>query len=100
MMTKHKTTAIYDSTNSHWSEHPDFNQIYLRSQQNYWNDMLVARGHVFLNEILQELGLPLFRDGQIVGWKKGSKIEFNPEYKKDRILLHFEVDGDILDTLN
>ena len=42
--------------------------MFLRAQQNYWNQMLVARGHVFLNEVYDALGIERTQAGSIVGW--------------------------------
>lgn len=92
------------------------NQFFLRSQQNYANDLLKARGHVFLNEVYDMLGLPRSTAGQIVGWVYGSGgddfVDFNINgsgcYDTDRpekclppkyFLLDFNVDGVIYDQI-
>lgn len=91
-----------EKTSRNWSTDPAINEIFLRQVQNYANDLLRMRGYLFLNEVLYELGLPRTRDGQIVGWRKGSTIQFVPDvFPKDTtpISLDFNVDGDILDAI-
>lgn len=60
---------IWDEhTSTSWSKEPGYNQLFLRSQQNYMNDLLRARGYVFLNEVLGALGMNHCPEGQLVGW--------------------------------
>lgn len=62
-------SRIWDEhTSTSWSKEPGYNQMFLRSQQNYMNDMLRARGHVFLNEVYTALGMNICPEGQLVGW--------------------------------
>ena len=58
----------FDENNDNWSPTPEYNLMYLRSQQNHLNDLLVSRGHVFLNEAYDMLGIPRTKAGQVVGW--------------------------------
>jgi hypothetical protein len=109
---------FYDEdTSRNWSPDPDINVYFLRSQQNYLNDRLKARGHVFLNEVFECLGLSHTREGAIVGWRWNKNsgddyIDFGiwdnpPDVVKDffngkegAILLDFNVDGVIYDKLD
>lgn len=105
----------FDDGSTSWSRNPDYNRFFLNSQQNYFNDMLRSRGHVFLNEVYDHLGLPRTKAGAIVGWvlsKDGDNfIDFGVyDHSSDRarafvngnegsILLDFNVDGVIYDLL-
>lgn len=109
---------FYDSVSSHnWSPDPDINLLFLRSVQNYCNDRLKARGHIFLNEVYDELGLSHTKAGSVVGWRwnKNSGDDFvdfgiwdgTQEVVNDffngregAILLDFNVDGVIYDKLD
>jgi hypothetical protein len=62
---------LYTSSNREWSDYPDYNETYIKSQQRQLNDLLQSRGHVFLNEVYDELGFERTTEGQIVGWVKG-----------------------------
>jgi hypothetical protein len=44
------------------------NVMKLRQRENYLNDKLRMRGHLFLNEALEELGLEHSTAGSVVGW--------------------------------
>jgi len=106
---------FFDEFNPMWKGDANYNKLFLRSQQNYWNDMLQTRGHVFLNEVYDALGFERTKEGAVVGWTSTGEngdhnIDFNM-YKGDRmsardfvngveksILLDFNVDGVIWDT--
>lgn len=100
---------FFDEACTQWSPTPEYNLMFLRAQQNWYNDMLKVRGHVFLNEVYDALGIPRTSAGSVVGWKLGSGgddyIDFgiwdNNDHKKrdfvngyeKSILLDFNVDG-------
>jgi hypothetical protein len=114
----------FDETNNNWNKPPfvEHNYVFLRSQQNWANDMLHSRGHLFLNEVYGMLGLAHTSAGAIVGWvyKRGNEdgdnyVDFGCwdedggqplEFFNGRegaILLDFNVDGPIwqlMDELN
>lgn len=54
-----------------WCPTSEYNLTFLKGQQNYWNDMLQVRGHVFLNEVYDSLGFERVPAGQVVGWVLG-----------------------------
>lgn len=106
---------FFDELNINWSDNPDYNMLFLRTQQNYANDLLKARGHLFLNEVYSMLGIPHTSAGAIVGWTIGaggdnyvdfgiftrdSQVvrEFVNGYERS-ILLDFNVDGVIWDMI-
>jgi hypothetical protein len=62
--------CFFDQTSKNWNKEPGYNQIFIRCQQNYANDLLNSRGHLFLNEVYDMLGLPRTRPGAVVGWLK------------------------------
>ena len=91
---------IFDSSSSCWSDRNEYNQVFLRSQQNYANDLLRARGHVFLNEICDMLGLPRTRLGVVLGWTSPGYIDFVADFSNNKsIALTFNVDGVIYDLI-
>lgn len=61
-------SAFFDEGSRNWSKVNSYNQMFLRAQQNYANDLLKARGYVFLNEVRRMLGLDDKPEGQLVGW--------------------------------
>lgn len=46
----------------------DYNKEYITQQVKLYNQMLKAKGKVFLNELRQTLGFEPSKEGQIVGW--------------------------------
>ena len=106
---------FFDQTVSTWDPHPDYNRLFLQSQQSYWNQILQARGHVFLNEVYDSLGFDRTSAGAVVGWVLGKDednyIDFGlfndsrPEVRmfingtEEAILLDFNVSGTIYDKI-
>lgn len=101
-----------------WTKDPEANLVFLRQQQNFANDMLKARGRVFLNEVYEMLGIPKTKAGQVVGWvyDKNNEVgdnfidfgiyDLHNEQKRDfvngrerSILLDFNVDGNIWELM-
>lgn len=54
--------------NKNYSPQWDNNMLFLKSQQNFANDLLRSRGHLFLNEVYDSLGLSHTSIGALVGW--------------------------------
>lgn len=103
------------STSWNGPEHEEYNWVFLRQGQTWANDMLKARGHMFLNEVQGMLGLPLTALGAVVGWYWGPDTEDDvfidfgcweqkghPLNSQDpgAILLDFNVQGPILQFLS
>lgn len=95
--------ARFDDTCRPWTKNPEYNRMFLREQERYANDLLRARGHLFLNEVYEMLGIARTKFGQVAGWtwEEGSKVTFNiPEMiTLDDDLLMFNIDGVILEQL-
>lgn len=105
---------FFDELNPNWKKNPEYNLMFLRSQQNYLNDVLHTRGHVFLNEAYEALGFPHTSAGAVVGWVLGagddcidfglydayreSARDFVNGYERS-VLLDFNVDGLIWDKI-
>lgn len=104
----------FDASCPNWDENPEFCLSFLRAQETIATNMLTARGHVFLNEVYEMLGLPHTQAGAVVGWVYGNGdncVDFglydpNNESarrfingKENVILLDFNVDGVILDLI-
>lgn len=108
---------FYDDGNEGWTKDPEYNLMFLRRQQEYANEILKSRGHLFLNEVYDMLGIPRSKAGQVVGWIYDTKnpngdnyVDFGIYDNKDSnrnfvngyeptILLDFNVDGVIYDMI-
>lgn len=106
--------VLFDEVNSNWQRADEYNQFFIQAQQNYANDLLKAKGHVFLNDVHDMLGLPRTKAGQIVGWVLDGNgdgfIDFGVFNNfsdgmrfvsggERSIWLDFNVDGPVLDLL-
>lgn len=104
--------AVYfDSKSRNYETNPDYNRMFLKAQQAFANDKLQTRGHLFLNEVLDDLDLPRTPAGQIVGWTKDGPdgyvnfriIEVERETEDGRhepaLLLDFNVEGNIWEKM-
>lgn len=108
---------LFDETNPNYQKGEDYNFMFLRAQQSYFNNLLIARGHVFLNEVLDRLGIDRTKAGNVVGWvydptdeSRDNYIDFGMFDYTDQnkrnfldgdersIMLTFNVDGYILDS--
>lgn len=105
--------AVYfDSKSRNYETNPDYNRMFLKAQQAFANDKLQTRGHLFLNEVLDDLDLPRTPAGQIVGWTKDGPdgyvnfriVEVERETEDGRhepaLLLDFNVEGNIWERCN
>ena len=108
-------TMFFDETFCAYDETYDYNLSSLRATETYFNNVLTARGYVFLNDVFDRLGHPRTKMGQVVGWvyrpedkSRDSFVDFgivetNREtedgYYEKAILLNFNVDGPILELI-
>lgn len=109
---------FFDDGCKGWEKDAEMNLMFLRAQQQYANDLLRARGRLFLNEVYRMLGIPETKAGQVVGWvydpenpmgdnyvdfgiydiNKPRNRDFVNGYERT-ILLDFNVDGNIWELM-
>jgi hypothetical protein len=106
---------FFDETCKDWNRNAGYNSMFIQCQQNYANDLLRARGHVFLNEVYDMLGMPRSKEGAVVGWVVNDRgdnyVDFGvfsgdtfmgQEFVNGNemaVLLDFNVDGIIYDKI-
>ena len=61
-------TRCFDKNCIAYEKSAEDNMRFLKCQQNYFNDLLKRRGHVFLNEVYDGLGFQRTKAGAVVGW--------------------------------
>lgn len=102
-----------DGSTNQWVKSATYNWLYIKKKKDYLNDMLRIRGHVFLNEVYDELGFNRTSAGSQVGWVKKNNgdgyISFGPWCesvheveamgRESSIVLDFNVDGVIYDLI-
>jgi hypothetical protein len=108
-------SKFFDELCPDFQREAEYNMLFLRAQQNYANDKLRAKGHLFLNEVYDQLGIERTKAGAVVGWivsKDGDNFVdfgiFNANRERSRafvngreqaIRLDFNVDGVIYDKI-
>lgn len=109
---------FFDESCRGWTKDPEYNLMVVRDAQDYANRLLKTKGHLFLNEVYDLLGIQRTTAGQIVGWiydeenpNGDNYIDFGIYDLHDEanrnfvngyertILLDFNVDGDILNMI-
>lgn len=109
---------FFDESCRGWTKDPEYNLMVVRDVQDYANRLLKMKGHLFLNEVYDLLGIQRTTAGQVVGWIYDEKnpigdnyIDFgiydvHDEAKRKfvngyerTILLDFNVDGEILNMI-
>ena len=109
---------VFDDSNEGWDPDPERSKYFLIQQQNWANERLKSRGHLFLNEVYDMLGAKRTKAGAQVGWVYDEKncegdnfVDFgifdtNSPKARDFvngiekvIVLDFNVDGYILDMI-
>ena len=109
---------FFDESSPYWQKDPEYNLVFLKAQQQYANDLLRAKGRLFLNDVYDMLGIEKTKAGQIVGWVYDPEnpngdnfVDFGIyDMSKERvrafvngyeatILLDFNVDGNIWDLM-
>ena len=111
-------TFCFDETADGWVRDAESNKFFLMRQQDYANERLKARGYLFLNEVLDMVGIQRCRAGQAVGWIYDEKNPIGDNYVdfgikniyseparnfmnglEKSVWLDFNVDGDIINYL-
>lgn len=105
----------FDNTCEGFENDTQYNLCMLRANQQYANNILQAKGYIFLNDVYDMLGIPRTKAGQMVGWvyRENNEVgdnfvdfgilETNRETENGSyepvILLDFNPDGNILDLI-
>jgi hypothetical protein len=88
-------SRFFDESNPMFRTDRHLNKAFLIAQQNYLNDLLILRGHVFLNEVYERLGFEHTKEGAIVGWVLKDPKAMKEEGRAGHINLGiFDVDND------
>ena len=64
-----KNAKFFDASSCHWEKSPEYNLLFLRERQEYANQLLQKRGHLFLNEVYDMLDIPRTKDGAVELWR-------------------------------
>lgn len=106
----------FDEANPNWTRDPWASKQFLTGVQSHMNNLLVLRGHLFLNEVRDALGMPRVPEGQVAGWiyggDKDNFVDFgflvstNPHTiaflngVERTVQLNFNIDGMVYENLS
>jgi hypothetical protein len=105
---------LFDKKAVGWSKDPVTNRFFLEVQQQYATELLKSRGRngLYLNEVLDMLGIRRVKAGQVVGWIYDENDPTCDNYVdfgfgdwdhrggvNGAIVLSFNIDGDILSRI-
>lgn len=112
--------VLFDQGNKNWDPRAEYNRTFIMLQQVWANERLRAKGHLFLNDVYDALGMEPTPAGQIVGWVVGGNGKttagdgyidfglFNPKTQEiydfmqgeeGSVWLDFNVDGPVWDLI-
>lgn len=63
----------FNDKNPYFKLDPAINLMHLNGTMAHMNQLLQVRGHLFLNEVKDALGMPRTADGQVLGWVLGGE---------------------------
>lgn len=71
---------FFDRNNINWKSSPEYNLMFARCQETFAQQRLDHRGHIFLNEVLDDFNLPRTSAGAVLGWVQSAegnnKVDF------------------------
>lgn len=92
-------------TSRNWSPDQQINDLFLRTVLNFMADRLKTHGHLFLNEVFDQIGLARTRQGQLVGWTYSADApkklywEYDISSEEPDIAMMFFPEGEIIDKI-
>lgn len=95
-----KYAVVFDKRSYEWTTDLKVCLMFLKHLEAHCNELLQARGWLFLRDVYEKLGLPVTRDSCLVGWiyEEGNESGDNSEDKKSYVI-DFNVDGNIIDRI-
>lgn len=106
---------FFDENCACWTREAEMNLMFLKHCELHANDILRHRGHLFLNEVYDMLGICRTKAGAIAGWIYSedntigdNRVDFGLTKEKAKdfvngvyntVLLDFNVDGSIIDRI-
>ena len=83
---------VFDETSTQWTPDPEYNKMFLKSQQEYCNTVLRTKGYLYLNDVYKALGFKETKEGQVAGWIYNEKSPNGDNYV-DFGMYDINVDG-------
>lgn len=92
-----ETRVDFNSTSPNWDPHNNLNNdFFVHSAMNYCGHLMKSRGHVFVNDVLDQLGIRRIPEGQLYGWlEKEGLIEYEVLRYENQFVIVLEHQGDI-----
>ena len=100
--------VLFDDRSYAWTKDKNYNLIFLKRQESFFNELLRKRGYLFLRDVYEGLGIPITKESCLIGWiydEKNNKIGDNfvafdiRDTNSSNYIIDFNVDGEIIDRL-
>ena len=84
---------VFDSGNPNWDKDKRINEMFIKTQEDYANELLSYQGYLLLSKVYDDLGIPLTKKEELTaGWtEKDGPIRFNPDFFGPDAELEFDV---------
>ncbi len=107
------SSVFFDELSPYYQDNGNYNYMFLKAAQCTMNDQLRVKGILFENDVRRELGLPITKEGAVLGWKYDEECPektyidfgcFNMDTTQNRrflegiepvVLLRFNVQGNV-----
>lgn len=112
-------SRVFDESCKGWTKDAEYNFMYLKNLQSWFNNKLQQDGFLFLNDVYEALAIPKTKAGQVVGWVYDEKnpvgdnfVDFGiMDIERERvrsfingyernIILDFNVDGNVWELMS
>lgn len=95
---------VFDRECMAWSDNRDINKMFVKYEEQYFNEILHYRGYVFLRDVYEHFGWRVTQASIKCGWHRDCEVDdwhveftvFESEDENDPdLIIDFNVDGDI-----
>lgn len=99
---------VFDDGCKNWTKDQNANVMFLKVIEQHCNELLRARGWIFLRDVYEYIGIPITKASCLVGWiyeehnKIGDnfvKFIYDENDESSGIVIDFNVDGEIINRL-
>ena len=91
-----KYARVFNKDCMAWTRDREFNKIFVKAINDYFNNVLKYRGYVFLSDVYEKFGWSITRDCITVGWYRTYESGYWEEIKFTILESEDENDPDLI----